>query len=198
MGETNIYGTARAVTVVPFVGASATFNWGFRTKIDAAESGELNHMDASTSIIPVIYGLNSPTPARYKKTEATYSVNSYGSGIPDPTKWKKASAAKLRAAKSSAKTKAVTVPFKGALYTWLMNIATYTKIDAAGRGALGIADAVNSLAAAKNQMWGGNGKTSKPPSATAKITGNTVTTFYDESKTLAAPWSPGGGGGFTP
>lgn len=201
MGKTNIYGEANSVFVQVHA-TSVDWMFGFRTKIDATERGLLGHTLATAATKPVIYGLNSPTPARYKKEEATYSVTSYA----DQSKtsaaiagYRRVKPVKLRAAKSG-KSKCVTVPFKGALYTWLMNLDVYSAITIAELNSLGVLDAVNTLTAAKNQIWGGNGNSSKPPKAKKVDTasGNTFTTFYDESlASLPSGWTPAGGGGYT-
>lgn len=71
-----IYGEARLVAV-PMPGA-ANVLYGFNTKVDAADSATLGHVDLEganpTSI--VLFGCNSRKPRRAKRTRATGEQNS--------------------------------------------------------------------------------------------------------------------------
>lgn len=197
MGRTNIYGDANEAYITPTPQANSYF-FGFRTKIDEAEGAQLGHLltKNATPLLPIIFGLNSPKPAKYKKAATSYSITSYGdANATIPNTWKKIRKIKMRKATSSEKSMAVSVAFNGAKYCWNMLKAVYDAIGTDKAG-LGIADALGTLAAAKDQIWGGNGVASQPPKASKfdSTNNSTITTFYDASKTLPTGWSPAKGG----
>lgn len=195
MGRTNVYADGRRVYVVPLLQSS--INYGFVTKIDASEGGELGQQDADGANVPIFFGLNSPTPARFQKKATGYSITSFGDANTQIQGWKRIKRASFKKVSvATTNVKYVKVPLNANVdYAWPMPLFLYTNIGDA-RAGLGISDLTNTDTALKKCVWGAN-KSDQPPKA-QKIdatAGNIYTTFYDASKSsLPTGWAAVGGG----
>lgn len=186
----------RKVAVQPTV--SATHLHGFLTSVDTAVSTALGHVNAAAATSDaVVYGANSPTPARMSKKNA--SGRSEGSFVDvgsiataRAAGYKQTKQTKYRIVAATAFSKPVyvklTVNTVNLKYAWRMPTATYTGI-AASRTALGIKDVTT--ADMKTLVWGINNP--KPPKA-IKPGEPSYSTFYDPDEELPTGWTGAGAG----
>lgn len=180
----------------------ATYLNAFYTTADADERTALGHVTfAGNTAAAFIYGVNSPRPARVKKTRASgRSVSSYADvdelAAAITAGWKLVSPARYRRATNSSLSKAVyltyTVNGMSIDYAWRMPTETFTALGA-DFGNLGLKDAAAAtLVIQKKLLWGGNDN--KPPKAIKKnADGTIVSTFFDPSVMLPAGWSTSSG-----
>lgn len=195
---TNVYGTRGKKFVVPFTGS--TVNYGFATNIDSTDSTEAGHQDVSAATGIVIFGANSPKPARGKKLATStvpHAVTTFidADKVATPSSgWIVIARAKFRGIGSGSFSKAVYVTFNGYKYAWNMAKRLYDKIGSTDLTAMGIQDCDPKNY--KDYLWGSNSL--KPPRAsntTASTSGvDVLSTFYDPDKTLPSGWSASSAG----
>ncbi len=178
------------------VSSRATFLYGFATSLDTGDQTALGHTAIGTGS-GVVFGANSPKPARVRKLrDSGRSVSSYISstvrnqGI--PTGWKLVKRAKARASRGGRLSKAVYVSLDvGSIsikYAWNIPNTVYDAIGA-DRTALGITDA-STETDGFDLVWG---CTPKPPKAYKVTATGTVSTFACPDATLPAGWAFAGG-----
>lgn len=177
------YDTRRQVSVTPFQGS--TLRYGFLTNIDQAQSSQLGHQAVTGTVQGLVFGANSPKPARASKRFATGIVSSFinaGSIATARGQGWSVGRGKLRRGGSTAKGKLVYVTFQTIRYAWNLPNDVAAKIG--NIGSLGIRE---STAADTNLVFGANKP--QPPRATRVVGEDRVSTFYDPSTTLPAGWS---------
>lgn len=179
------------------VSTRSTFLYGFATSLDATDRTALGHTAIGNGD-GVVFGANSPKPARVRKLRDTgRSVSSYisanirNTGI--PTGWKLTKRAKARVSRGGRLSKAVYVEISvgttNVKYAWNMPNSLYTALGA-DRGTLGINDASNETDP-YDLVWG---CTPKPPRAYKVGTdGSVLSTFADPDATLPTGWAFSGG-----
>lgn len=177
----------------------STFLYGFLTSLDDAERQALGHtVLTGQNSSGVVFGANSPKPARMKKTrDSGRSANSFvsaGSIASARTAgWKLIKRPTARRSRATALSKPVYVELSiGSIkvkYAWRMPTDLYTSVGT-DRTALGITDA-STETDAFDLVWGVNSP--KPPRA-YKVNGDsTLATFCDPNATLPTGWSLVGG-----
>lgn len=190
---TNVYANRRKVFVTPFAGQ--LIKYGFGTNIDVGDSSALGHGTVDAAAGVVVFGCESPKPAKAKKVSTTTAAAGSVTSFIDASKfaampagWIIAARPRARAAVSGGKTKAVFVAFSGYKYAWLMPTRLYTNIGT-NRAGLGITDCV--VDDYREYIWGSNNF--KPPRAAKTIDGgtggaDTYSTYYDPDQTLPTGW----------
>lgn len=178
----------------------SNFRYGFYTAVDQTEQTALGHVVVVGGLASgVVFGANSPKPARMRKTlasgrSATSYVDSANRTSATQTGWKLVRRARARGVSASALAQPVYVRLSVGSgqtavtiqYAWMMPKATYTAIGAA-RQNLGIRD----VSASEDRFDLVFGSSPKPPRAFNKTTG--ISTFCDPDATLPDGWSMTGG-----
>lgn len=189
---------AERARVAVKVSQRTNFGYGFNTGLDAAGQQALGQVPAVGGLIQgVIWGANSPKPARMRRTRdtgrSTSSFVSYDSrATATQSGWRLIRPARASTGRGGAFTKAVYVRMQvGGVtiqYAWRMPIATYNAIGGE-RSALGIRD-VSSTEDPFDLVFGSR---PKPPRAIKVISNATVSTFFDPGIDLPAGWNSVGG-----
>jgi hypothetical protein len=177
------YDDRRPVSVTPFQGS--TLRYGFMTNIDAAQSTQLGHQAVTGTVQGIVFGANSPKPARASRRFATGVVSSFINAGTIATArgqgWR-VGKGRLRRGGSTLKASRVYVTFQTIRYAWELPNDVAAKIGNLGQ--LGIQ---SSTAADTNLVFGA--QRPKPPRATRVVGEDRVSTFFDPSRTLPAGWS---------
>jgi hypothetical protein len=174
------------VSVVPFNGS--TIRYGFLTNIDAADGVALGHQDANAAVNGLVFGSNSPKPARASRKRATGTTSSF-------IDWNAVAAARtagwsigkasIRRGGTTAKSRVVAVTFQGITYAWNMPLDTYNNIGAADRQTLGLRDTDTNDT---DLVFGADSP--KPPKALFDAGENSYSTYYDPTNgSLPEGWS---------
>jgi len=181
------YDDKRPVTVVPFNGSS--IRYGFLTNIDSGDSQILGHQDAAAAGQGgIVYGANSPKPARASRRRATGTTSSF-------IDWNSITSARqqgwttgkanIRRGGSTARGRVVAVTFQNLTYAWNMPLDTYNNIGAGDRQTLGIRDTDENDT---NLVFGA--QYPKPPKARFDAGDNIYSTYYDPTNgSLPEGWS---------
>lgn len=178
----------------------SNFRYGFYTAVDANEQTALGHTVVTGGLASgVVFGANSPKPARMRKTLAsgrssTSFVDAANRTTSAQSGWKLVKKAKARGVAASAFAKPVYVRLAVGSgntavtiqYAWMMPNTTYDAIGAARQG-LGIRD----VSASEDRFDLVFGSTPKPPRAIQATTG--ISAFCDPDATLPSGWSIAGG-----
>lgn len=184
------------------VSTRSTFFYGFLTNLDTDERAALGHKDfnaANAVTDGIIFGANSPKPARMKKVRASgRSANSFVDATKIATAktagWKLLKRPKARSARPSALSKPVYVEIPiGAIsvkYAWRMPTDLYTAITAPTLASLGIKDAATETDNF-DLVWGVNNP--KPPRAYKLNSDPSLSTFCNPDATIPAGWALLGG-----
>lgn len=181
------YDDKRPVSVVPFNGSS--IRYGFLTNIDAGDGSTLGHVDANDrNQQGLVFGANSPKPARASRKRATGTTSSF-------IDWNAITAARqagwstgkasIRRGGTTAKTRVVAVTFRGITYAWNMPNDTFANIGAGDLQTLGVrvTDANDT-----DLVFGVDSP--KPPKAVFDAGENVYSTFYDPTNgTLPEGWA---------
>jgi len=174
------------VSVVPFNGS--TIRYGFLTNIDAADGVALGHQDANAAVNGLVFGANSPKPARASRKRATGTTSSF-------IDWNSVAAARtagwsigkasIRRGGTTPKSRVVAVTFQGITYAWNMPLDTYNNIGAADRQTLGLRDTDTNDT---DLVFGADSP--KPPKALFDAGENSYSTYYDPTNgSLPEGWS---------
>lgn len=174
------------VSVVPFNGS--TIRYGFLTNIDAADGVALGHQDANAAVNGLVFGANSPKPARASRKRATGTTSSF-------IDWNSVAAARtagwsigkasIRRGGTTAKSRVVAVTFQGITYAWNMPLDTYNNIGAGDRQTLGLRDTDTNDT---DLVFGADSP--KPPKAIFDAGENSYSTYYDPTNgSLPEGWS---------
>ncbi|MCU0525164.1 MAG: hypothetical protein MUF72_10095 [Elainella sp. Prado103] len=183
--------------------ARSNFSYGFITQVDSDERTQLGHTPIVGALAAgVMFGVNSPKPARAFKVRATgRTVSSFvdaGSRTSAlAAGWRISKRAKARGKGSGAFSKPVYVLFEtgsgvGAVnikYAWNMPLDTYTAIGTARTG-LGIRD-IATTDDNFDLVFGGYPKPTKAYKRNAD--GTTISTFAGSDAELPAGWALVGG-----
>ena len=181
------YDDKRPVTVVPFNGSS--IRYGFLTNIDSGDSQILGHQDAAAAGQGgIVYGANSPKPARASRKRATGTTSSFidwNSIAAARTQGWSIGKASIRRGGTTAKSRVVYVTFQGISYAWSMPNDTYANIGSGDLQTLGVRDSDTNDT---DLVFGADSP--KPPRAMFDAGENTYSTFYDPTNgTLPEGWS---------
>jgi len=175
------------VSVVPFNGS--TIRYGFKTNIDTGDGQVLGHVAATdTNQQGLVFGANSPKPARASRKRATGTTSSF-------IDWNAIAAARtqgwsigkasIRRGGTTAKSRVVAVTFQGITYAWNMPNDTYANIGAGDLQTLGVRDTDTNDT---DLVFGADSP--KPPKAVFDAGENIYSTFYDPTNgTLPEGWS---------
>lgn len=174
------------VSVVPFNGS--TIRYGFLTNIDAADGATLGHQDANAAVAGLVFGANSPKPARASRKRATGTTSSFidWNSIPAARAagWSTGKAS-IRRGGTTAKSRVVAVTFNGITYAWNMPLDTYNNIGAADRQTLGVRDTDTNDT---DLVFGADSP--KPPKAIFDAGEDSYSTYYDPTNgSLPEGWS---------
>lgn len=181
----------------------SNFSYGFITRLDTDDQTALGHVPVAGALAAgVVFGANSPKPARMAKTKASGRTNS---GFVDAASratataagWKLTKRARAKGRGGGAFSKTVYVLFEtgtgaGAVnikYAWNMPLTLYNAIVGADRTALGITD----VAAADDAFDLVFGAYPKPSRAYKKGADSIISTFVKSDATLPTGWSFVGG-----
>ena len=181
------YDDRRPVSVVPFNGSG--IRYGFLTNIDAGDGSALGHADAANRDQQgLVFGANSPKPARATRKRAAGTTSSF-------IDWNSVAAARqsgwsvgkgsLRRGGQTPKTRVVAVTFQGITYAWNMPLDTYNNIGAGDRQTLGIRDTQTG-----DTDLGFGADSPKPPKAIFDAGENSYSTYYDPTNgSLPEGWA---------
>lgn len=176
------YDVKREVGVTPFKGA--TFKYGFLTNIDAADGVVLGHVAKADVTGPIVFGANSPKPARATKEKATGTVSSFIDVLAIPAarsaRWS-IGKGKNRTGGTNNKVNIVYVTIEGIKYAWPL-----PKLTQSNLGDISVLGIKLATAEDKDLVFGA--KTPKPPRATKRGGDSSFSTYYDPSVTLPAGW----------
>lgn len=178
------------------ISASTTWLYGFRTPLDAAERTALGQTDVGASTTGVIFGVNSPKPARLRKTlssgrsSTSYcDYNSQTSAI--AAGWKLVKPATARVFRATNRSVPVYVSVAAGninfKYVWQMRKDLYDAI-ATDRPTLKILDASTET----DPFDLVYGALTKPPRAKKEGAIDRIT-FYDATAALPTTWTSVGG-----
>lgn len=181
----------------------SNFNYGFVTTVDADDQTALGHVPVSGALAAgVMFGLNSPKPARMTKVKSSGKSNSSYVDADNRTSagsagWKLTRRARAKGRGGGAFSKTVYVDFKsgsgaGAVtvkYAWNMPLTLYNALSSADRSGLGITDVLSSTDAF-DLAFGGY---PKPTRAVKKSATGILSTFAATDATLPTGWSLVGG-----
>lgn len=190
---TNVYGSREKRFVLPFTGS--TIKYGFATNIDSTDGTEAGQEVVTSTSGIVIFGADSPKPARGKKLATAtlpHAVTTFISPdkVTTPSSgWITIARPKIKGIGGGTLSKAVYVLFNGYKYAWYMAKRLYDKIGTTTLTALGIKDC--DPGDYRDYLWGSNSL--KPPRASSMTAGTSgvdqLQTFYDPDKTLPSGWS---------
>ncbi|NJR63778.1 MAG: hypothetical protein HC769_36445 [Cyanobacteria bacterium CRU_2_1] len=174
----------------------SNFLYGFSTSLDTGDQSVLGQIVVSTGTSGVVFGANSPKPARMRKTRDTGRSNSSyvdaGSRSTASTAgWRLVKRARARGAGGRlSKTVYVKMAIGGlnVQYAWNMPLELYNAL-ASERAALGIKD-VSSTEDRFDLVFGCN---PKPPRAYKQSGDRIMSTFVDPDASLPAGWGIVGG-----
>ncbi|HEY9663804.1 MAG TPA: hypothetical protein V6C65_35600 [Allocoleopsis sp.] len=187
---------ANRVPVYVKVSTRATWLYGFSTSLDANDRTALGHVDYGANATGVVFGVNSPKPARMKKTkESGETVSSFVHQANRSTAltagWKLIKRARARVSRATARSVPVYVEVAvGSItvkYAWNMKKTLYDAISS-DRPTLGIKD-VATERDPFDLVWGANLEPPRAINATSKRS-----TFYSTTvTTLPNGWTGSGG-----